>query len=406
MNRFCPKFAIFVVAMNVALNSAPAGERPRYTVTQFNALTQGTATASGALSQSFTLLTTTFNPTLSEAPLIFANSKVAQGSVGGSQTVTVSGPSATLSFHGGLGAVGVLWGVAGAPVSAGGAGAAHWDILIHLDQAQRLELGTTLNLGHSSEVLAEGSGAGSITARVVGIRTDPPGEFTLWQQSELLGALGQNVALNRGLDVVVPPADYRITVDWSLSCSAGPSTQFGQRTVAMSFDLSFTFTDPPPFGGLPGGCPGVQVQSSSQSAAVGQAAAFTVFATGMPELQYQWRKDGEPLIDAGSIAGATTDTLTIDPLMLGDAGEYDVVVSNQCGSDHSDPIVLTVLACPADVSGNKLVNVDDLLAVINAWGGCPVPPEICSADIAPPVGNGIVNIDDLLAVINGWGACP
>jgi len=58
--------------------------------------------------------------------------------------------------------------------------------------------------------------------------------------------------------------------------------------------------------------------------------------------------------------------------------------------------------CPADVTGNGVVNVDDLLAIINGWGIAPCS----SADIAP-VGNanGIVNVDDQLAVINGWGPC-
>jgi len=54
---------------------------------------------------------------------------------------------------------------------------------------------------------------------------------------------------------------------------------------------------------------------------------------------------------------------------------------------------------------NNVVNVDDLLAVINAWGPC-ANPNNCPADIAPAGGNDIVNVDDLLAVINGWGNCP
>jgi len=68
-------------------------------------------------------------------------------------------------------------------------------------------------------------------------------------------------------------------------------------------------------------------------------------------------------------------------------------------------------ACPADIApagGNGSVNVDDLLAVINAWGACG-DPNNCPADIAPigpPQGNDVVNVDDLLAVINGWGFCP
>jgi hypothetical protein len=65
--------------------------------------------------------------------------------------------------------------------------------------------------------------------------------------------------------------------------------------------------------------------------------------------------------------------------------------------------------CPADIAppgGDGQVNVNDLLAIINAWGPCPAPPQTCPADIAPPGGDGIVNVNDLLAVINAWGPCP
>lgn len=56
-------------------------------------------------------------------------------------------------------------------------------------------------------------------------------------------------------------------------------------------------------------------------------------------------------------------------------------------------------SCSSDINGSGTVNVDDLLAVINAWGPCPG----CPADIN---GDGMVNVDDLLAVVNGWGPCP
>ena len=55
--------------------------------------------------------------------------------------------------------------------------------------------------------------------------------------------------------------------------------------------------------------------------------------------------------------------------------------------------------CIADVTGNKMVDVDDLLAVINDWGS--QGPNIV-ADIND---DQIVDVDDLLAVINGWGPC-
>jgi hypothetical protein len=52
-----------------------------------------------------------------------------------------------------------------------------------------------------------------------------------------------------------------------------------------------------------------------------------------------------------------------------------------------------------DANGDDLVNVDDLLAVITAWGACPVSPP-CPADVT---GNGVINVDDLLLVITSWG---
>lgn len=52
----------------------------------------------------------------------------------------------------------------------------------------------------------------------------------------------------------------------------------------------------------------------------------------------------------------------------------------------------------ADITADGHINVDDLIAVINAWGPCP-GSGICAADVDE---NHIVNVDDLLAVINQW----
>jgi hypothetical protein len=59
---------------------------------------------------------------------------------------------------------------------------------------------------------------------------------------------------------------------------------------------------------------------------------------------------------------------------------------------------------PGDVTVDGSVDVDDLIAVILAWGTCPGPALTCAADIAPyPTGNGTVDVDDLIAVILNWG---
>jgi hypothetical protein len=45
------------------------------------------------------------------------------------------------------------------------------------------------------------------------------------------------------------------------------------------------------------------------------------------QLAYQWRRNGQPLVDGGRISGARTAQLRIGSVQPGDAGTYDVVVS-------------------------------------------------------------------------------
>ena len=76
--------------------------------------------------------------------------------------------------------------------------------------------------------------------------------------------------------------------------------------------------------------------------------------------------------------------------------------------DGSQPIDTCLPDIAPLPSGNLLVNVQDLLAVIGSWGACANPSD-CPADISPPgppTGDDVVNVADLLAVIGGWGTCP
>jgi gliding motility-associated-like protein len=62
----------------------------------------------------------------------------------------------------------------------------------------------------------------------------------------------------------------------------------------------------------------------------GDQASFTVIATGTG-LTYQWRRGLINLTNGGNISGATTATLTINPVLLADAGtNYNVVISGTC----------------------------------------------------------------------------
>ena len=51
-----------------------------------------------------------------------------------------------------------------------------------------------------------------------------------------------------------------------------------------------------------------------------------------------------------------------------------------------------------DSNCDDSVGVDDLLSIINSWGQCPVEGD-CPADLT---GNSIVDVDDLMLVIFNW----
>lgn len=55
--------------------------------------------------------------------------------------------------------------------------------------------------------------------------------------------------------------------------------------------------------------------------------------------------------------------------------------------------------CPADLSGDAIVDADDLFALLGAWGDCPD----CAADLTS---DGAVDADDLFALLGAWGDCP
>ncbi len=59
--------------------------------------------------------------------------------------------------------------------------------------------------------------------------------------------------------------------------------------------------------------------------------------------------------------------------------------------------------CPADLTGDDQVNIDDIFAVLGLWGDCPDPcPPFCTGDLTEDC---TVNIDDIFAILGEWGPC-
>ena len=102
-----------------------------------------------------------------------------------------------------------------------------------------------------------------------------------------------------------------------------------------------------------------------------------------------------------TLGGISGDTLQIEWRF--DSVDY---LFNDYRGWHVDGIQLVAqrvecddtVGCPADITGDAVVNVADLLMVIDQWGQPNSPADI--------TGDGIVNVNDLLEVVGNWGECP
>ncbi len=110
-------------------------------------------------------------------------------------------------------------------------------------------------------------------------------------------------------------------------------------------------------------------QPTNATACEGSAAGFTVTAGGSPAPSYQWRKN---TVD---IPGATNATLSFASVAAGDAGSYDCVVTNSCGSATSLAASLTVNTA-ASITGQpsgQTVCENDAASFTVTAGGSPAP---------------------------------
>ena len=86
------------------------------------------------------------------------------------------------------------------------------------------------------------------------------------------------------------------------------------------------------------------MQPQAQSAICGDPATFQTAANGSPPLNYQWQLTGT------NLPGGTNFVLTLASVTGNDAGPYTVVVNNSSGSVTSQPVVLTVISQPPQIT--------------------------------------------------------
>ena len=202
--------------------------------------------------------------------------------------------------------------------------------------------------------------------------------------------------------------------EWLTAISNAANWTFGSSGVLPSGSLSVH------------ACPAILTQRVNQAVCPGGAATFSVQAVGSGPLTYQWRRNNVPLSDDAHITGSHAATIHVQPVAVGDAGAFDVVVTNSCGSTTSTVGLLVI--DPTDSDGDGTPNCsdqcpldptkiapgacgcgspdtdDDNDGTANCIDGCPLDP----AKIAPGVcGCGVSDVDsDNDGAANCVDLCP
>jgi hypothetical protein len=123
-----------------------------------------------------------------------------------------------------------------------------------------------------------------------------------------------------------------------------PGTYYTPPTRLFSFDANFNDLRKLPPGTpmvLNTNLPAATIIPQSQAVIVGGNAVFNIQASGALPLSYQWRFNGS------DIAGETNCALSLSAVQTTNAGSYQAVVTDICGSVTSNSATLLVYASAA-----------------------------------------------------------
>lgn len=164
-------------------------------------------------------------------------------------------------------------------------------------------------------------------------------------------------------------ASFAITVSY-------PAGLVGNQTMFASavYRAPTTTISVPPLtitgtGSTAAIAPTITAQPANATVLAGQPVSFSVMTTGTPTPTYQWRRNG------GTLAGQTNATLSLANVNAGDAGNYDVVVTNSVSAVTSSVAVLTVNVAPTILSQpvSQVVAQGQLATFSVSATGTPAP---------------------------------
>jgi subtilisin-like proprotein convertase family protein len=158
----------------------------------------------------------------------------------------------------------------------------------------------------------------------------------------------QGNPLNLSVDLIDTTG---VTYQWrkgTVNINGATTNGFSKSAVVLGDAGAYTVTMTNSVGPTSATASVAVVSRAPATAAVVQGSPIVLNASASgSNLTYQWRRNGIPLSDGGSISGSSTSQLTITGSTPSDMAEYDVVVSMPGATPLSaGPTVLTVLTTP------------------------------------------------------------
>ncbi len=195
--------------------------------------------------------------------------------------------------------------------------------------------------------------------------------------------------------VNLPLATYPTAQSATLVLSGLTGADAGSYVCRVAMTGCGTINTPASVLDVIGPPSGAGVSPGSATVCRTGSTSVTVTPTGFAATAYAWRRNGTP-INPMQNASAATATLLIGPATTGDAGVYDCVVSNACGSVTSG--AATIGVCAADVNCIGGVTVQDIFDFFAAY--------FSGAAIADVNESGSITVQDIFDFLGTYfGGC-
>jgi uncharacterized delta-60 repeat protein len=238
----------------------------------------------------------------------------------------------------------------------------NWTITAWIQPASLNQDGSVVTLGYDDGITGNGfafdiagASSGELGNQLIGVfggvaSLDSGYNFTSssqWYQIVMLSVSGVTEFFVNGFQTVNTATGIAPTTPTSFTIGSATGTRFfnGSINDVRIYNRALSSNDVASLYALETDVPVITQQPQTQTVNLGGTATFSVAATAVNPLTYQWQINGAPIV------GATNVTLTLTNVQVANIGSYSVSVSNSFTGIMSFTAALVIQPVLAVASG-------------------------------------------------------